>query len=129
MNYNLIFNKTMESLGLDPGQYKMEFAADLSDLIAGRGVPWGVACNKKRTIWVRNDLTEMETVKVILHEVRHLRQHKEGYQHPQDKSFMEADANEYAAANLTDSYLLAKFGKVLSGMELIRAGFELIRTL
>lgn len=131
MDFKLIFEKTMESLGLDPGQYKLSFTGvdQIKDLGAGSSNPWGLACGSKKTIWVKDSLNDLETIRVLLHEAKHLQQMAQGYSLPQDKDFMERDANEYAAANLMDSYLLAKFGKALSGMELIKAGFELIRTL
>lgn len=129
MDFQLIFDKTLENLGLDPGEYKMEFTGDLSNLTAGSSKSWGLACGKVKVIWIKNNLSEMEAIRVILHEAKHLAQFKQGYQYPEDKDFMEKDANEYAAQNLMEAYLIARSGRVLKGMDLIRVGFDLFRNL
>ena len=131
MNFKLVFEKTLEKLGLDPGSYRLSFvgADQIKDLTAASNNPWGLACNGRKIIWVKNSLSEMEKVRVLLHELRHLQQFKLGYNYPADLIFMESDAKKFATANLMDSYLLAKYERVLSKKEFILAGFDLIRTL
>lgn len=122
---NLVFKKALEDLGLDPDEYKLILTKDIPILGINNAI--GTACRMDKKIWIKDSLSLKESIKIMLHEVRHLWQFENGYKYPKDKKKMEEDANLYAAKNVIKFYLTVKYGiDELSDLEAMILGAQFL---
>ncbi len=119
---NLVFKIALEDLGLNPDEYRFELTRDIPALDINA---LGTACKTDRKIWLKENLSWKEIIKIMLHEIKHLEQMKiKGWHLPGDKKKMEEDADLYAVKNVIRFQLIARCGikkvdlrSILSGIK------------
>ena len=111
-------DKFLTNLGLDPGEYELI----LTDKIPAKGNNnLGTVCIFDKKVWVKTGLSDLKTVFILLHEIRHLHQmEKLGWHLPGDKEKMEKDANKWAEKNISKYYCISVNGQELTGIKAIR---------
>ena len=125
----LAFKIALQDLGLAP-DYKLLLSAEIPSLKIYGTNDLGTACRFERAIWIQKGLKDLKTVKILLHESRHLYQMEIlKLKLPDDRLFMEEDAGNWASENLLKYYQVAKNGKALNGLEAIKAGINLYKEL
>ena len=122
----LIFKKALEDLRLNPEEYRLILTGDIPAL----GInALGTACRVDKKVWLKDNLSLKDTIKIILHEVKHLAQFKQGYRHPRDTKKMELEANLYTIENVIRFQLIAKCGDSEPGLRSMLIALQFFKTL